>query len=106
MSAGLAVYYWPLMWHVVKYYAHFGHKDFILCLGYRSDVIKNYFLGCSEQLSNDFVLSNGGKDIKLYGSDISDWKITFVDTGVNSNIGQRIKAVEKYLKNEEVFLAR
>jgi len=97
--------YRPLLWHVMKYYAHFGHKDFILCLGYRSDVIKNYFLGYSECLSNDFVLSNGGKDIKLLGSDISDWRITFVDTGLNSNIGQRLKAVETYLKDEEVFLA-
>ena len=97
--------YRPLLWHVMKYYAHFGHKDFILCLGYRSDVIKNYFLGYSECLSNDFVLSNGGKDIRLLGSDISDWRITFVDTGLNSNIGQRLKAVETYLKDEEVFLA-
>jgi len=97
--------YRPLLWHVMKYYAHFGHKDFILCLGYRSDIIKNYFLGYSECLSNDFVLSNGGKDIRLLGSDISDWRITFVDTGLNSNIGQRLKAVETYLKDEEVFLA-
>jgi len=97
--------YRPLLWHVMKYYAHFGHKDFILSLGYRSDVIKNYFLGYSECLSNDFVLSNGGKDIRLLGSDISDWRITFVDTGLNSNIGQRLKAVETYLKDEEVFLA-
>jgi glucose-1-phosphate cytidylyltransferase len=97
--------YRPLMWHVMKYYAHFGHKEFILCLGYRSDVIKNYFLNYNECLSNDFVLSDGGKGLQIYNSDIQDWKITFADTGPNSNIGQRLKAVEKYLNNEEVFLA-
>jgi glucose-1-phosphate cytidylyltransferase len=51
--------YRPILWHLMKYYAHYGHKDFILCLGYRSDVIKNYFLNYDECLSNDFVLSNG-----------------------------------------------
>jgi glucose-1-phosphate cytidylyltransferase len=97
--------YRPLMWHVMKYYAHFGHKQFILCLGYRSDVIKNYFLNYSECLSNDFVLSNGGKSVQIYNSDIDDWKITFVETGPHSNIGQRLKAVERYLEGAEVFLA-
>jgi glucose-1-phosphate cytidylyltransferase len=95
----------PLMWHVMKYYAHFGHKDFILCLGYRSDAIKSYFLNYNECVSNDFVLSNGGKQVDIYNSDIQDWKITFADTGPNSNIGQRLKAVERYLEGEEVFLA-
>ena len=97
--------YRPILWHVMKYYAHYGHKDFILCLGYKADVIKNYFLNYNECLSNDFVLLNGGKELKLLNSDIHDWKITFVDTGLTSNIGQRLKAVEKYLRGEEVFLA-
>jgi glucose-1-phosphate cytidylyltransferase len=97
--------YRPILWHVMKYYAHFGHKDFILCLGYRADVVKNYFLNYNECLSNDFVLSAGGKNLRLFNSDIDDWKITFADTGVNSNIGQRLKAVERYLDGEEVFLA-
>jgi glucose-1-phosphate cytidylyltransferase len=95
----------PILWHVMKYYAHFGHKDFILCLGYRADVIKNYFVNYSEFMSNDFVLSNGGKDVRVFNSDIHDWTITFVNTGANSNIGQRLKAVERYLDGEEVFLA-
>jgi len=97
--------YRPILWHVMKYYAYYGHKDFILCLGYKADVIKNYFLNYNECLSNDFTMSNGGRDLHLKQSDISDWKITFVDTGVRSNIGQRLKAVEKYLKEEELFLA-
>jgi len=95
----------PIIWHVMKYYAYYGHTDFILCLGYRGDMIKNYFLNYDECLSNDFVLSKGGKDVRLYGRDIADWTITFADTGQQSNIGQRLKAVERYLDGEETFLA-
>jgi glucose-1-phosphate cytidylyltransferase len=97
--------YRPILWHVMKYYAHYGHKDFILCLGYRGDVIKNYFLNYSEALSNDFVLSDGGKKLELMKSDIQDWKITFVETGATSNIGQRLKAVERLVCDEPEFLA-
>jgi glucose-1-phosphate cytidylyltransferase len=97
--------YRPLLWHVMKYYAHFGHKDFILCLGYKADAIKNYFLHYDECVSNDFVLSQGGKKLELLHSDIHDWKITFVDTGIASNIGQRLKAVEPFVRGEEAFLA-
>lgn len=97
--------YRPILWHVMKYYAHFGHKDFVLCLGYRGDVIKNYFINYSECLSNDFVLSDGGRKLELMASDIHDWKITFVETGLTSNIGQRLKAVEHIVGNEPEFLA-
>lgn len=97
--------YRPILWHVMKYYAHFGHRDFILCLGYRADAIKHYFLNYDECLSNDFTLSQGGKHLELFHSDIHDWNITFADTGVNANIGMRLKAVEKYLQGEEMFLA-
>ena len=97
--------YRPILWHVMKYYAHYGHRDFILCLGYRADAIKEYFLKYDECLSNDFTLSKGGKSLELHHSDIHDWKITFADTGVTSNIGQRLKAVEKYLDGEKMFLA-
>lgn len=101
----LPIGYRPLLWHVMKYYAHFGHNDFILCLGHRADAIKEYFLNYNECASNDFILSAGGKNVELLNSDIHDWRITFADTGAHSNIGQRLKAVEKYLKGEEVFLA-
>lgn len=97
--------YRPILWHVMKYYAHWGHKDFILCLGYKADRIKDYFLNYNEYLSNDFTMSGGGKDIKLRKTDIDDWTITFVDTGLNSNIGQRLISVRKYLEGEEMFLA-
>jgi len=95
----------PILWHVMKYYAHFGHKDFILCLGHRAEVIKNYFLNYNECTSNDFVLSNGGKTLDLVNSDIHDWRITFADTGIASNLGQRLKAAEKYLDGDDEFLA-
>jgi glucose-1-phosphate cytidylyltransferase len=97
--------YRPIIWHLMKYYAHYGHKDFILCLGYRGDYIKNYFLHYDECLSNDFTMVQGGRKVQLYNSDISDWTITFVDTGLNSNLGMRLKAVERYLEGEEVFMA-
>lgn len=97
--------YRPILWNVMKYYAHFGHKDFVLCLGHKGDVIKNYFMNYAEYLSNDFTLSDGGKNIHLYNSDIKDWKITFVDTGLTSNIGQRLLAAKPYLEGEEIFLA-
>jgi glucose-1-phosphate cytidylyltransferase len=97
--------YRPIMWHIMRYYAHYGHKDFILCLGYRGDIIKNYFINYNECLSNDFVMSQGGKDIRLFKSDIEDWNITFVDTGLNANIGQRLMSVRKHLEGEEMFLA-
>ena len=95
----------PILWHLMKYYAYFGHRDFILCLGYKSEVIKDYFLNYKEWASNDFVLAGGGRDIRLLGSDIHDWTITFADTGARATIGERLKAVEPHLVGEEVFLA-
>jgi glucose-1-phosphate cytidylyltransferase len=97
--------YRPIMWHLMKYYASYGHTEFILCLGYRGDSIKNYFLNYNECLSNDFVLSEGGRTVQLLNQDISDWKITFVDTGATANIGQRLLAVRRHLGNDELFMA-
>jgi len=95
----------PLLWHLMRYYANYGHKEFVLCLGYRGDVVKNYFLNYDECVSNDFVLSQGAKNVELLSTDIADWKITFVDTGLHSNIGQRLIKVRKFLKEDELFLA-
>jgi len=97
--------YRPILWHLMKYYAHYGHKEFILCLGYRGDAIKNYFLNYDECASNDFVLTGGARNVQLLSKDIEDWKITFVDTGLNSNIGQRLMKVRKFLQDDAVFLA-
>ncbi|MGD0229492.1 MAG: sugar phosphate nucleotidyltransferase [Syntrophorhabdales bacterium] len=97
--------YRPILWHVMKYYAHWGHNQFILCLGYKADKIKQYFLNYDECLSNDFTMTNGGRDLHLEKCDITDWKITFVDTGLRTNVGQRLKAVEKYVADDDIFLA-
>ena len=95
----------PILWHLMRYYAHFGHKDFILCLGYRGCLIREFFLSYNECMSNDFVLSAGGKEVELLTSDVHDWRITFVDTGLNSNIGQRLLRVRRHLAGEKAFLA-
>src|SRR5687767_3461549 len=97
--------YRPILWHLMKYYAHHGHKDFILCLGYQADVIKKYFLNYDECITNDFVLSKGGQEVSMLSTDIDEWKMTFVDTGLYSNIGMRLKGAEKHLAGEEYFLA-
>jgi glucose-1-phosphate cytidylyltransferase len=97
--------YRPIIWHLMRYYAHYGHKEFILALGYRGHQIREYFLNYVEAMSNDFTLSKGGKQIDLHSSDIQDWRITFVDTGMHSNIGQRLLRVRKYVEKEEMFLA-
>ena len=95
----------PVLWHVMRYYAHHGHKDFVLCLGYKADVVKRYFLDYDETLSNDFVLSGGGRRVDLLGRDIDDWRITFLDTGLQANIGMRLRAAQEQVAGEELFLA-
>jgi len=94
----------PILWHIMKWYASWGYDDFILCLGYKGESVKEYFLGYNEALSNDFVLSNGGRDVELLGSDISGWRITFVDTGIQSTIAERLLAVAPHLDGD-YFLA-
>ncbi|RMH81494.1 MAG: glucose-1-phosphate cytidylyltransferase [Actinomyces sp.] len=94
----------PILWHLMKYYAHFGHHDFVLCLGYKGGVIKEYFLDYREEMSNDFVLTEGG-GVQLLGRDIDSWRITFVDTGLHANVGTRLWSVRRFVENEEIFLA-
>ena len=95
----------PVLWHVMKYYAHFGFTDFVLCLGYKAEAIKHFFLTYNEAMANDFVLSNGGADVHLLRTDIHDWNITFVDTGLRAPIGERLRAVRHLLADDELFLA-
>jgi glucose-1-phosphate cytidylyltransferase len=92
----------PILWHIMKWYASWGHTDFILCLGYHAETIKDYFLNYNEALANDFVLTAG--QVKLLGSDTDDWRVTFVDTGINTTLGERLKAVEAHLEGESCFL--
>lgn len=101
----VSIGYRPILWHLMRYYAHYGHKDFILCLGYRGDLIRDYFLNYNECMSNDFVLTEGGRTATPLARDLADWRITFVDTGLHSNIGQRLCRVRQYVAGEEAFLA-
>ena len=96
----------PILWHIMKMYAHHGFRDFIICLGYRGDMIRDYFLKYDECATNDFTMKGAGsRNIELHSRDASDWNITFVDTGLHSNIGQRLLRVRKYVENESEFLA-
>jgi glucose-1-phosphate cytidylyltransferase len=95
----------PIIWHLMKYYSHFGHKEFILCLGHGARAIKEFFLKYDECISNDFVMSSGGKQVELLKKDIDDWRITFADTGLQSNIGERLRQVRHHLGQDEMFLA-
>jgi len=97
--------YRPIVWHLMRYYAHFGHTEFVLCLGYRGDLIREYFLNYNECMSNDFTLRAGAKEVKLHSTDVDDWSITFTDTGLHSNIAQRLGKVRHYLDGEDSFLA-
>jgi glucose-1-phosphate cytidylyltransferase len=95
----------PVLWHIMRYYAHFGHTEFVLCLGYGSQVVKDYFLNYRETATNDFVLSGGGREVELLSSDISTWRITFCDTGLSTEIGERLRRVRHHLGDDEMFLA-
>jgi glucose-1-phosphate cytidylyltransferase len=95
----------PILLHLMKYYAYHGHTEFILCLGHNGHAFKEYFLNYNEALQNDFVLTQGGREIELLKTDIEDWRITFVDTGRKSTIGERLRLVRDHLEGEEYFLA-
>lgn len=95
----------PLLWHVMRSYAHYGHTDFILCLGYGARHITDFFLSYEETRSNDFVLHPGDHDVTLLSSDVSDWTITFVHTGQETQIGERLRRVRNHLTEGEVFAA-
>ncbi len=98
--------YRPILWHIMKYYAHFGHKEFILCLGYRADVIKDYFLNYNECISNDFTMSKGGKDLETCKPATSMTGPSASSTRASDRTSaQRLKAVEPYVADEEMFMA-
>lgn len=93
----------PLLWHVMRYYAHFGHTEFILCLGHGAKEISDYFLHYEETDTNDFVLADGKTTV--LSSEIDDWRITFAHTGIDTPIGERLRRVRQYLGDDEIFLA-
>jgi glucose-1-phosphate cytidylyltransferase len=97
--------YRPIIWHLMRYYAHFGHKDFVLCLGYHGEMIRDYFLNYRDCMSSDFELSLPGREARLLEPGVEDWRITFVDTGIHANLGQRLRRVRHLVENEPMFLA-
>lgn len=95
----------PIMWHVMQYYAHYGHRDFILCLGYKANVIKDFFLNYKPTMHRDVIISSHGTKVEVIGEDEPDMRLALIDTGVWRNIGGRLMAVRQHLEGEEVFLA-
>jgi glucose-1-phosphate cytidylyltransferase len=95
----------PMLWHIMQYYSHFGHRDFILCLGYKANVIKEYFLNYKRAVNSDCIISDFGRNVEIVGEPPPDWRITLIDTGIWRNIGQRLMAVKHLVADEEIFLA-
>jgi glucose-1-phosphate cytidylyltransferase len=95
----------PILLHVMQYYSQYGHHDFVLCLGYKANVVKNYFLNYKLAETHDFIISDFGSKVEIIGERPPDWNVTLVDTGVWRNIGERLFAVKHFVGNEEIFLA-
>lgn len=95
----------PILWHLMQYYSQYGHTDFILCLGYRANIIKEFFLNLKPTTYSDCVISDSGRNVEIIGNKPKELRITLVDTGVHRNIGERLMAVRHLLGDEEMFLA-
>ena len=95
----------PILWHVMQYYSQYGHRDFILCLGYKANIIKEFFLSYRPHVYADCVVSEFGSKVELLGEARDDWRVTMVDTGVWRNIGERLWAVRDHVRDEDMFLA-
>ena len=96
---------YPIMWHIMKYYSSYGHHDFVLCLGYKGHVIKDFFLNY-ETHTKDFTISLGKcEEIKFHTNHSEDsWRVTLADTGVSAMTGSRISRIRKYVGDEDFML--
>ncbi len=93
----------PILWHIMKHYAHFGHRDFVLCLGYKGQMIKEFFLNY-EAMSSDFTINLANRRLLTIHRNVrEDWNVTLVDTGNETNTGGRIKRVQSYIEDEDFF---
>ena len=94
----------PILWQIMKIYSHYGFRDFVLCLGYKGDVIRNYFLQY-DLLRSDFTVELGGKRVIPHASyhDEQDWRVCLAETGADTMTGGRLKRVEKYL-DDDLFM--
>lgn len=95
----------PILWHIMKHYSHYGFNEFVLCLGYKGDMIKRYFLDY-EWMANDFTinLKNRMEWITHFRNDLEDWKITLAETGLDSMTAKRLKLIEKYIDTDTFML--
>lgn len=97
--------HYPILWHVMQYYSQYQHNEFILCLGYKANIVKNYFLSYKITESSDCIISDFGAKVEIIGERPPDWRVMLVDTGIWRNIGERLVAVKPFVENEEIFLA-
>jgi glucose-1-phosphate cytidylyltransferase len=95
----------PILWHVMKYYSQQGHNDFVLCLGYKANTIKEFFLERKHLGFSDCVISDAGRKVEILDDAPADWRIALVDSGIWRNVGQRLLAVKDHVKDEPMFLA-
>ena len=95
----------PILWHLLQYYSHYGHRDFVLCMGYKANVIREFFMNYRPTTYGDVVVSDYGRNIEMLGPPPPDWRITMVDTGLWRNIGERLLAVREHVKDEPMFMA-
>ena len=95
----------PILWHIMQYYGHYGHRDFVLCLGYKANVIKQWFLDYRPTIHSDFVISEQGTKVEIIGAQQDDWRAALIDTGIWRNIGDRLNAVKQQVIGEEMFFA-
>ncbi len=95
----------PILWHIMDYYSQYGHRDFVLCLGYKANTIKEFFVNYRPELAADIVVSNQGQRIQTIGKERDDWRVTLIDTGIWRNIGERLWAVRGQVEKEDMFLA-
>jgi glucose-1-phosphate cytidylyltransferase len=95
----------PVLWHVMQYYSQYGHQDFILCLGYKANVIREYFIEGRSSAYGDCIVSDFGRKVEMLGEAPPNWRVALVDTGVWRNIGERLIAVKHLLGDDDVFLA-
>jgi glucose-1-phosphate cytidylyltransferase len=95
----------PILWHVMQYYSQYGHRDFVLCMGYKANIIKKFFLDYRPQEYSDCVVSGNGSRVEMLGAPRDDWRVALIDTGIWRNIGERLWAVRDQVMGEEMFLA-
>lgn len=95
----------PVLWHIMKIYSHFGFNEFILCLGYKGEMIKDYFLNYPIKVSDFTTTLHLKEPLKFHSNSLEDWRLTFVDTGIETLTGGRLLKIKNFLKNEKTFMA-